>query len=301
VLTKSERHESFHQEEQDLQNRGRNMVTKYREQQIVEFLFTGTALVPEPTIYLLISSTQVQPDGTGITEPSLAAGYTRISLINDATTWEWDAIGKQIRNKIQLNMAGVLNSDVGTFTYWAISDSNSGGNILAYGNLTTVLELFEDNGITIEINDIENIYEDSIMSPWLSKSIAEHLSGITVFAPSSTYYFGVTEGAISEDGTITEPSDSGYARAFLARGAAFTYNATIEKIENVDTIQFNTAVDTPWGTPGSPLINFGVYDSPTGGNLVARKPVGNNSTLEVPVKGHISCSSGKFKFDLVEV
>lgn len=86
--------------------------------------------------YLALSSTQIQPDGTGLTEPS-GNGYSRVNIyydFNQGATYDDQDDTYSISNdqEIQLNEA---TGAWGTLTYFAICDRSTDGNILAYGTL----------------------------------------------------------------------------------------------------------------------------------------------------------------------
>lgn len=109
----------------------------YLRNSILNSTFGGVAFASPPTLYLGLSTTAIADNGTGITEP-VGGAYARDPITNDKTVG-WDtATGADntITNLSEIEFAEATGA-WGTITHFFISDSLTGGNILAYAPLTT--------------------------------------------------------------------------------------------------------------------------------------------------------------------
>lgn len=120
------------------------MVTTYFKNLVAEHIWnvTGASSLPEK-YYLALSSTEPLEDGTGVTEPNAAIGYTRvvmsglskasIGVVSNTTLISWPK----------------TSTNSGTVSYWALYDASTGGNPLMGGALDDTKHL--DKGTTIAI------------------------------------------------------------------------------------------------------------------------------------------------------
>lgn len=133
------------------------MITYYSANRILDRNFGGTAYTPPATMYFGLSTTTINIDGTGATEPSSGA-YARVGLVNDKTNWGTASNGALV------NTATVTfpesTASWGTITYVFIADALSGGNIWWFDALspskivqsaTTVL--FAASAISVVMNN----------------------------------------------------------------------------------------------------------------------------------------------------
>jgi hypothetical protein len=95
--------------------------------------------------YIALSTTSVQEDGSGLTEPS-GSGYARVSITGgalgfapgfDSAQTGWST-GSSFSNGLPISFSAATGG-WGTIVDWAIIDNSSGGNILAYGSLSSSL------------------------------------------------------------------------------------------------------------------------------------------------------------------
>ena len=109
------------------------MISYYSANRILDRNFGGTAYTPPTTFYFGLSTTTIQIDGTGATEPSGGA-YARVALTNDKTNWGTAA------NASLTNSAAVTfvesTASWGTITYCGIWDALTAGNIWFFDVLT---------------------------------------------------------------------------------------------------------------------------------------------------------------------
>ena len=95
---------------------------------ILDYLFGGTSFSNPSTFYIGLSTTTIQNNGSGATEPSTGA-YSRVSLSNNKTTW-----------------AAAANGTLSNLITIAFPEST-----LSWGTITYV---FLASGGTTGINDI---------------------------------------------------------------------------------------------------------------------------------------------------
>ena len=99
-------------------------------------------------LYVGLSSQDPLDAGTGVSEPTLAKGYTRRKTsIPGATSWQVsDATGVTIDNSVAIEFP-TASADWGTMTHFAIfSGGTAGASVLVHGALTASKSV--DNGDT---------------------------------------------------------------------------------------------------------------------------------------------------------
>lgn len=125
------------------------MVTTYFRNLVADNVWhtAGTAALPTE-YWLALSSTTPLADGTGVTEPDGASGYSRIKLTGLSA-----ASNGATSNTVSLSWPK-LNISAGTASYWALFDSKTGGKLLMGDALDSLKHL--DAGTTI-IVDAKNL------------------------------------------------------------------------------------------------------------------------------------------------
>jgi len=93
---------------------------------ILDYNFGKTAHTPPTTYYVGLSTTVVNINGTGNTEPS-GGSYARVAITNNKTTFTTAATGT-LKNDISISFPESSGA-WGTITYVFISDAPTGGNI----------------------------------------------------------------------------------------------------------------------------------------------------------------------------
>lgn len=124
----------------------------------------------------------------------------------------------------------------------------------------------------------------SAFSDYLENRILDHILRATPYTAPATTFIGLLTAAPSDAGGGTEVSGGGYARAAVTSGTSTWNNTqgnttgastgTDGTIENAVTITFPTPT-AGWGT----VTHFGVYDAPTGGNLLFYAPLTTAKTI----------------------
>jgi hypothetical protein len=117
----------------------------------------GVAFTPATNYYFGLSTTTINSDGTGATEPSTGA-YARVLLANTKSSWTTASSGT-LTNSAAVTFAESTAS-WGTITYVGMWDALTGGNLWWYDVLspsrtvasaTTVL--FAIGSITVQFNN----------------------------------------------------------------------------------------------------------------------------------------------------
>lgn len=109
------------------------MISSYRSAGIGYYFKLATSQTIPNTYYFGISTTPINTDGSGITEPSTASGYVRVALPNTSATWN-DPTDGTVSNKIEIKFPE-LQVDSGTAVAYFLSDSIS-GNAFWYDQMT---------------------------------------------------------------------------------------------------------------------------------------------------------------------
>jgi hypothetical protein len=106
----------------------------YAENKILDHLFGAVAFTAPGTLYFGLSTSTITDAGGNITEPSGNA-YARVAITNNATNFPAAAGGSK-SNGAAITFPQASGS-WGTVVDFFLSDAVSGGNIIAYGTLTT--------------------------------------------------------------------------------------------------------------------------------------------------------------------
>ena len=115
--------------------------TNHLEIGLLDHVFGGGDYVRPAVLHVGLSTTAINEDGTGITEPAAADGYARVAVDNNTITWEDAATategvhaGKGLKtNKITIEFPEAT-ADWATVTHMFLTD---GTNVLAYTALET--------------------------------------------------------------------------------------------------------------------------------------------------------------------
>ena len=118
-------------------------------------------------------------------------------------------------------------------------------------------------------------------SNYTAQGILNHITGKSAIFSIPTAYAALFTAVGTDAGSgFTEVSGNGYTRVATA---AVDWNAASgtgpSTISNANAVNFPTATVTGWGT----IIAWGLYDAPTGGNLLAWDYLGTYSWLPATV------------------
>jgi len=125
--------------------------TDYLENRLLDHFYGGAASVAPVIVYLGLSTTAINDDGTGITEP-VGGSYARITVTNNATNWP-AASGGAKSNGVAFTTATATGS-WGTITHAFFSDASSGGNILCHWDLPTSKTIASGDSLSFGVGAI---------------------------------------------------------------------------------------------------------------------------------------------------
>jgi hypothetical protein len=110
--------------------------------QVMDYIFGKVTYTPPTNWYLGVSTTTIQNDGTGATEPTTDPAYSRLIIPNIKTSFTTASNG-MVQNSIAFQFSE-SQIDWGTVTDFLISDSATGGSVKLFGKL--VLSRFVESG-----------------------------------------------------------------------------------------------------------------------------------------------------------
>ena len=132
-------------------------ITYYSANRVLDKNFGGTAYSEPATYYFGLSTTTIQIDGTGATEPAGGA-YARVALTNNKTNWG-TASNAALTNSTAVTFPESSGS-WGTITYVGMWDASTAGNIWWFDVLTparavasTTTVLFSIGSITVSMSN----------------------------------------------------------------------------------------------------------------------------------------------------
>lgn len=114
--------------------------TNYMEKKVLDHVFGGVDYTRPLTIEIGLSTTEINEDGTNITEPDVEDGYSQVQIDNDSDAWEDAETISEVgvkKNKIDIEFPEATG-DWGLITHFFISD---GTNIIGFGELTNGKEI----------------------------------------------------------------------------------------------------------------------------------------------------------------
>lgn len=239
-------------------------LSNYTENKLIDHLFRTASFTKPATLHFALFTAAPAEDGTGGTEVS-GGNYGRAAVTgSDASfTAPVDAApGRKTANANPITF-GAPGAAWGTITSWGVYDAVSGGNLLAYGNLTAAK--------TIGANDPAPewpagafVFTARFGTTVLNDLILNHLFRTAAFAKPANLYFGLYTAAPTEAGGGTEVAGGSYARAAVACADA-SFAAPVlgdGHTENSADIPF-LAPTANWGA----VLAAGVFDAVSGGNL----------------------------------
>ena len=132
-------------------------ITYYSSNRLLDKNFGGTAYSEPATYYFGLSTTTIQIDGTGATEPS-SGSYARVALTNNKTNWG-TASNASLTNSTAVTFAE-SSASWGTITYVGMWDALTSGNLWWFDVLTparavatTTTVLFAIGSITVSMSN----------------------------------------------------------------------------------------------------------------------------------------------------
>lgn len=125
------------------------MITYYQANKVLNFNFRNESYTPPTSYFVGLSTTEIFPDGTGITEPSDVA-YSRMEYVNNTGTLAWTTDNKTyVKNAIEIPFP-TASAEWGTIKYVFLADESD--NILYYHPLKWNYYIKSGDTATFSIN-----------------------------------------------------------------------------------------------------------------------------------------------------
>lgn len=124
--------------------------SNYLESRLLDHLFCKNTYM-SPTIYVALSTADPGESGSGLSEPNPPNGYSRVATSEN--NWN-DAVSGLIDNYTELTFPQATGN-WGTITHFALMDAASGGNMLAYGALSTSKTVTNGDTVKFAAGDLD--------------------------------------------------------------------------------------------------------------------------------------------------
>lgn len=247
-------------------------LSNYVEEFLLNWL-RGTAAPSAPaTVYFALSTTDPGEDGSGITEP-VGNGYARAAGTLAAATDLAGGVSTQPSAEVSFPSP---TASWGTITDVALYDASSGGNLLAYGTLTSPQAVGAGNSPRFGTADW--VLTINGISHYLGGLFVEWLRGTNMPAAPATVYRALSTADPGPDaaGLSEPPGANGYARQAATYGAP-SQGANAATIANTAVMTFGPVTGTDWPQ----VTHDALLDASSGGNLLAYGALDTAQTVVV--------------------
>ena len=122
-----------------------------QEARVVDWLAGTTFPAPPANIYLALSTTATNDDGTGLTEPGF--GYARQIVTLAAGSQVGGAYERS--NDAEITFGPAAGGSWGTLTHGAIMDAVTAGNMLYHGPLTMSVTVSDGESARVQIGNLD--------------------------------------------------------------------------------------------------------------------------------------------------
>ncbi|MBI1917465.1 MAG: hypothetical protein HYS12_22415 [Planctomycetes bacterium] len=237
--------------------------TDYCEEGLLRLLFGKASPVPSGEVYLAVGTADADDGSSDTWSAEISGGgYQRHPIYFYPITS--GVIIKNVSNVVFPK----ATANWGTITSYAIWTAQTGGKMLVYGGLTSVI---------INSGDILRVPKDAIaidgydapganVSRYLYRKLLNHLLAKQSYSSPSIYVAlaGTTPGHDTTGSELNEPSGNGYARK-----AWSSWNDPVQQVDpaevtNSGGINFNAATGD-W-TPS--IVAAVLVDASSGGNVL---------------------------------
>lgn len=127
-------------------------ITYYQANKILDRAFGSALWDANATLYIGLSTSAINPDGTGAVEPLSGWGYGRVAVTNDKTSWG-SASSASLKNSIQITFPE-SSSLWGAITHVFIADALTAGNILYYDILGSARTVAANTTVYFGVNNM---------------------------------------------------------------------------------------------------------------------------------------------------
>ena len=234
-----------------------SQATDFLEQALEDHLF-GLASYSAPATMYLALFTAMSSGETGTGTEVTGGSYARLAITNDATSWS--RTSNVITNDNLLEFV-TASANWGTATHWALFDASSGGNMLIYGTLDSVVI---NNGSTFRVAAGQLSITYNAKSNYTAGQLLDLLFGIDGFTTPATQYIALFTAAPTDAGGGTEVSTSGtdYAREAVTNDGT-GWSRSTSTISNDNDIEWDEATAS-YGT----VTAVAAFDASSAGNML---------------------------------
>jgi hypothetical protein len=109
--------------------------SNYLEAKLLDSAFGGVPFIPSGILWIALSNTDVGEDGSTITEPPFASGYSRAFITNDKSNWSSAEVGSGFLYNVVPITFPSASGDWGTISYFGVFDQQTSGNLYGAGNI----------------------------------------------------------------------------------------------------------------------------------------------------------------------
>ena len=241
-------------------------IARYLEDAILDFVLSGTSLGVPTDIYIGLSTADPTNDGSGIAEPS-GGSYARV-IANSWTT----AAGRETRNSSAVVFPTATGS-WGTITHWFAKDAASGGNMLAFGALSSPSSLAIVSGKTARFpaNQLVVEYVSGGVSDYLAHKTLDHVFKVAPYTPPTNKYLGLsTQDPLDDASDLDEPAGGSYARVLVNSWAA-----SVAGVKATSAVVSFAVASGSWGT----LTHGCIFGHVSAGNLLFYAALGSPQSV----------------------
>ena len=128
----------------------------YLEVQIGTHLLRTASWTKPTTVYVALFITPPNEDGTGGTEVGTSRGYVRIQHGPSDATWTAPTTSGIFANIGVVQFGSPITTNWGTIQAFGLYSAETGGNLLAFGNLT--------GNVTVNIGDPAPAFADGALT-----------------------------------------------------------------------------------------------------------------------------------------
>lgn len=227
--------------------------SNYLEQKFLN-CFNGVGATAPQNLYLKLFSSNPTDTGTAGTEISYTGYQPHLITFSAPQTY---SSGLSIQNSSQIEFAEA-QEDVGNITHIGIYDSQTGGNMLVYGELNEIMTIRAGEAPVFLSGEIK-FYCTGNLSTYYKRVFLNFLRNTNFQA--ITPYMGLYSGNPESGGV--ELTGSNYSRPAITFSSPYETETGVMQIKNSAQIEFNRA-SSNWGNSDYRVI----LDSATAGQVV---------------------------------
>ena len=243
-------------------------ITNYTENNILNHFFGKELFVPLTNMYLALFVDDPTEEGLTVSEPSLF-GYARTEIVFGT------AANRTIAQSGAITFPQCDGGGWGTLQHWGIMDAETGGNMIAYGELETPLVTFNSYITYIKDGAVQiSMLPGTVSDAVANLGLTALFNGIPIPFFDLYIAFCYESPEDSDDGsTIPELVGGNYSRVKFANWSYATEGITL----NETSIEFPLPSED-WRN----ITHTALCDAVIGGNMVF---YGISNPNQAPTKG----------------